>query len=252
MHQIDSTPMTPEFFEAWHAAASHLDSQGDGHLSWLRADPNPPLLEHLSFRMGNQIFFIRVVDADGRVEGPASEDGYRQLAEQADGHAFEMPMRRCLDGSWSPVLPDWGLRDPATGAPINPVALLSAERIPMSLFERHAFAVQVVRDYLTEQGFTVDSWVSHPEVDPAIFFEGASGSPEWVVVRHAAFPHREAPRPDNLTNIVAAVASYSRKGHFASVAIVSTQQRFDSTDEPAAPLIRGEGMHVRFTGLEPL
>lgn len=252
MFQIETTPMTAAFFEVWRAAASHLQSQADGHLNWLRADPNPPLLEHPSFRIGNQLFFVRVVDADGRVDGPGNEHGYREIAAHANGHAVEMPMRRRSDGSWEPLLADWGLRSASTGTSINPVALVTEKRIPMTAYECHDFAVQVVRDYLVNQGFKIGSWTSHPEVDPAIFFTGTSGTPEWVVVRHVTFPHREAPRPENLAKIAAGVAPFSRIGHFASVAIVSVNQPFASSDEPSVPLIRGDGMHVLFTGLESL
>jgi hypothetical protein len=41
----------------------------------------------------------------------------------------------------------------------------------------------------------------------------------------------------------------STTGHFASVAVVSVEQLFESSEVPV-PLWRGHGMHVRFTGLE--
>jgi hypothetical protein len=42
----------------------------------------------------------------------------------------------------------------------------------------------------------------------------------------------------------------SRIGHFASAAIVSANQPFQSEEEQPVPLWRGHAMHVRFTGLE--
>ncbi len=58
MYDVASEEMTPEFLECWRAAGAHLNRQvQDGIQSWIRAQPYPPFLEHLSFRLGNQLFF---------------------------------------------------------------------------------------------------------------------------------------------------------------------------------------------------
>lgn len=60
MHTVETHEMTPAFYEIWRAAGQHLNSQVEGGIrSWLRAHVSPPILEHLSFRLGNQLFFIR-------------------------------------------------------------------------------------------------------------------------------------------------------------------------------------------------
>ena len=114
----------------------------------------------------------------------------------------------------------------------------------------HDLAVQVVRDYLEKQGFELMSWQGNPEVDPSIWFVGKTKQPEWVVVRAAKFPANSATRPSNWQAIAAGCAKMSTTGHFASVAVVSVEQPFESGEEAPVPLWRGHGMHVRFTGLE--
>jgi hypothetical protein len=111
-------------------------------------------------------------------------------------------------------------------------------------------SVQVVRDDLRKEGFQLMSWQGNPEVDPSIWFIGESKKPEWVVVRSVKFPDTEADRPSNWQAIAASCSKLSSIGHFASVAIASVEQPFEASDEPPAPLWRGHGMHVRFTGLE--
>ena len=111
-------------------------------------------------------------------------------------------------------------------------------------------AVQVVRDYLEGQGFQLMSWQGNPEVDPSIWFVGRTKKPEWVVVRSAKFPANSAERPGNWAAIAASCVRMSTTGHFASVAVVSVDQPFQSSDEAPVPLWRGHGMHVRFSGLE--
>ncbi len=250
MIDIEMQEMSPAFFEAWQAAGQHLDRQLQGdHRSWLRSHPNPPFLEHLSFRIGNQLFFVRVEDEDRHVPGPGSVRGLLMVARGCGGHACLLPMRKVGAGGWSPAHPGWGLLDAATGQPLHPVERVSDERIEMTAWELQDFAVQVVRTQLQKEGFKLMSWQSNPDVDPAIWFVGASGGPEWVVVRAARYPANSAARPDNWQAIAASCARQSRIGHFASVAFASTAQPFQQAGEAAVPLWRGHGTHVNYAGL---
>ncbi len=64
------------------------------------------------------------------------------------------------------------------------------------------------------------------------------------------FPEKNAARPANWQDIANGCSRLSDAGHFASVAMVSVDQPFESADETAVPLWRGHGMHIRFIGLE--
>lgn len=82
MHDMDMHEVSDEFAACWQAAGRHLQSQThDGQLSWLKANLNPPFLEHLSFRMGNQLFYVRIDDVDGDVQGPGNPNGFRTIAD---------------------------------------------------------------------------------------------------------------------------------------------------------------------------
>lgn len=86
MHSIEMQEMTPDFMACWQAAGMHLNSQVDGGIhSWLRAHPYPPVLEHLSFRLGNQLFFVRIEDVSGNVEGPEVGKVYSRLQKDVKG-----------------------------------------------------------------------------------------------------------------------------------------------------------------------
>lgn len=205
----------------------------------------------ISFRLGNQLYFVRVDDVDGKVPGPGNPQGCVEAAKLANGRACLLPMRkRPVDGGWVAVFPGWGLLDAETRRPINPVELVTDQNIEMTVWELQDFAVQVVRSFLETQGFGLMSWQGNPEVDPSIWFIGKSDRPEWVVVRAAKFPANGADRPWNWQSIAAGCAKMSAIGHFASVAFVSARQPFASAEEAPVPLWRGHGMHVRFTGLE--
>ena len=251
MHEIEMHEMSEAFLPCWKAAGIHLSRQVDGGIqSWLRAHPYPPFLEHLSFRLGNQLFFIRVDDVDGKVNGPGNPHGFLTAARMANGRACILPMKKKLfGGAWVADMPGWGLLDAETRRPIDPVALVTDQKIEMSPWEVHDMAVQVVRNYLGNQGFELMSWQGNPEVDPSIWLIGKTKRPEWVVVRAAKFPANNAARPSNWQSISAGCAKLSTTGHFASVAVASNEQPFESSEEAPVPLWRGYALHVRFTGL---
>ena len=254
MNEIYMDEASPAFAKCWQAAGIHLEKQAGGKInSWIRANLEPPFLEHLSFRLGNQLFFIRVEDADEQLAAPGNPDGLFTISEGCKGHACVIPMKE-HNGEWRPLLPGWGLLDPVTQQIVNPPELITDENIEMTEWELHDFAVQIVRQSLEGEGKTLMSWQSNPGVDPAIWFSGENG-PEWVVVREVRYPERDAALPDNLQQVIDHCSKMSSLGHFASVAFVS----MDDPMDPMAlengnylPLYRGHGANIRYEGLKPL
>jgi hypothetical protein len=213
MHGIEMHEASDEFMRCWQAAGRHIQRQVQGRVSWLKANLNPPLLEHLSFRLGNQLFFVRLEDVEGRLEVPAGRQGLLAVAEGCKGHACVMPMQR-ERGEWIAARPGWGLIDLLTSKSIDPVSLVSDERIEMTDWEVQEFAVQIVRDHLAKHGRKLMSWQGNPAVDPSIWFVGDHG-PEWVVVRAARYPKKSAEPPTNWRAIAERCARTGKAGHFA-------------------------------------
>jgi hypothetical protein len=248
MYDIEMQGASQEFARCWKAAGLHIQRMAQGQVPWLKSNLHPPFLEHLSFRMGNQLFFIRLEDVESRLEVPGTRRGVMAIAEGCKGHACIMPMRR-RGGEWIADGRGWGLCDLRTGQAIDPVALISDELIEMTDWELQDFAVMVVKDELAKQGRTLMSWHGDPSVHPSIWFVGDHG-PEWVVVRAARYPEASAELPVNWRAIAERCASLGKQGHFASVGVVSAEDAFDPTGAvPATPLWRGHAMHVRFEGL---
>lgn len=68
--------VSAEFAQCWQVAGRHLQAQLQGsNQFWLKATLVPPFLEHLSFRLGNQLFFIRIEDAEGSLDVPGLRRG---------------------------------------------------------------------------------------------------------------------------------------------------------------------------------
>lgn len=246
MYDIEMQTASEAFAEAWRAAGRHIQGQGAGEISWLKGNLAPPFLEHMSFRLGNQLFFIRIEDASGTLEVPGSREGLRGIAVGCRGHALLLPMIEGA-GGWRPHLRGWGLVDPNTKKPVRPPDLVTRAKVEMTDWEMHDFAVQIVRGQLEKEGWEVISVQGSPHVEPAIWFVGDSG-PEWVVVRACRYPQKEPDMPGNWQAIAAHCAAMGKVGHFAPVSVASADEKFQTGGKPA-PLWRGEGMIVSYQGM---
>ena len=88
MHNIEMTEVSEDFARCWKAAGLQIQNQAQGTLqSWIRANLEPPFLEHLSFRLGNQLFYIQLEDVDGNLMVPGNLEGLLAIADGCAGHA---------------------------------------------------------------------------------------------------------------------------------------------------------------------
>lgn len=246
MHDIQMNKPSNEFARCWNAAGYHLQTQAGGRInSWLKATLSPPFLEHLSFRLGNQLFFIQIEDVDNQIDLPGNLDGLFYIADGCKSHACLLPMKKIND-EWRALLPGWGLQDARTRALLNPAELISDELIEITEWELQDFAVQVVRDALKEAGREIISTQGNPAVDPSIWFVGDHG-PEWVIVRGSRYPQKIAPKPDNFDTVVANCVKHSPRGNFASVSCANLDGQ---TEKDKGKIYRGHAIDIHYEGLE--
>ena len=254
MHDIEMHEPSAEFVKCWNAAGAHINRQvpDEEGVIWMRSHLMPPFLEHLSFALGNQLFFIRLEDVTGHMTVPGSRLGLLSIAKGCNGHPCLMPMKKLLaTGEWVPAESGWGLIDARTFQPLDPFRLVTNEPIELTDWELQDFAVQVVRTQLEADGYELMSWQGNPAVNPSLWFVGDSDGPEWVVVRAVRYPHQRAVRPMKWDSIAAGCAKLSTIGHFASVMFASPEQPLATDDEQPLPIWRGRGAEVRYDGLEP-
>lgn len=249
MYEVSQAPADARFHAAWQAAGQHLQRLGGDGISWLRADLNSRLAEHLSFRLGNQLIFVYLQVAGG-VQSPSSKQLFLTACKEATALAAVMPMEP-VGRTFQPAYGGWGLRDALTQAAIDPPSLVSDAKIEMSDWEVHDFAIQIVTSQIESAGNTVLSKQPSPHIDPSIWFKDRQG-PAFVVVRSGRFPLSDMPKPDNISEIAASCARLSRRGFFASVTAANAEQQTASSSRGSIPLFRGHGLIARFAGLEPL
>lgn len=246
---LDAAPMTAAFFEMWSAAGRHLDQWSDRGLTWLRAHPNPPYMEHLSFRFGNQLYFVRVVDAAGRIEGPGTLGGLRRVSLGNRGHGCLLPMIHSAN-EWTPLRLGWGLVSPGDGRPLNPEELATDAIIEMSPWEIHDLAVQVARQHLQDEGMEIITYDSDPEVEPAVWVRDRDGRPAWVIVRAACHPAPRPEPPEGWRQLAGQFGGTNYRGYFAPVGLANAEDPFHPAGKGALPLWRGHECRARLDRLE--
>lgn len=268
MYKIESARPSRPFLECLASAGEHLEQlcnkavREHGYFfRWLKAEPpQGPCLEHISFFLGNQVFFVRLYDVEQRHAFPGTPSGLARIAEGYAGHACIMPMRRTIIGQsderargrgapdfgifvpdvqkqWQPVRPGWGLVG-LDGEVVEPPALVTNERIAVTDWELHDFAVQIVRQQLQQEGKQILSWNGDPDVHPSLWFE-EGGLRAWVMVQANCFPESLPERPDpELERRIKASMPAEFPGYFAAVGFMGKPRVF-----------RSEGSMVNFRGL---
>ena len=258
-YEIPMRKPCPEFIDAYNAMGDHFNRfrrTMPESFSFLRMLPVPPMIDHLSFKIGNQIFFIYMDPLDNEVRPVSNLEAMIEFAEEAKAIPCLMPMERTNLG-WKPAIPDWGLVDARTGRSIHPPDLVTDELIEMSDWEFHDFAVQVVRETLLErEEVDITSYCSNPGIDPSVWFrDRETGEEGYVVVRAARYPNIEAAPPEDPEGLIEHCAFRTRNAFFASVGAANSEDPFDPNpleNGNFLPLYRGGGKLVRFEGLVPL
>ena len=245
MYDVGATQASEEFAQCWVAAGNHLSKISQGPLSWLKNQLTPPFAEHLSFRMGNQLFFIQLNDVDESISIPGNIEGLYRIAKECKGHPCIMPMLKRGD-LWAPEVGDWGLVDAYTKEIINPVSLVSDELIEMSDWELHDFGVQVVKNYIQDKlGIEEISSQGDPMVFPSLWFI-RNNKKEWVYLKVARYDD-EPPLIENYIDVIREhCAHLNGEGNYASVGFAHPEQG----DGEVMPLYRGHRTAIKFSGLE--
>ena len=256
MYSIETRGATEEFTECWIAAGKHLENQSS-KLRWLRAHLSLPFIEHQSFILGNQIFFIQIYDIDGLLETPNNNiSGLKNLAREANAIPCLLPMKK-VSNEWQPQGKNWCLVEPITNQPISPEKLITKEKIEMSDWEVQDLAVTEVKKKLEKNGKEIGSWNSYPDVNPSIWFSDETGT-QYVVVCSARHPQKEVSMPENIESMKEELQVYGvdhstfktvSVGYFVSAIVAEAGDPFDplaKTNGNFLPLIRGVLLHLRW------
>jgi hypothetical protein len=242
---LESLPLDEigkEFQALWTCAVGYIKRLGEGSLTWFKGNLYAPLFEHFSFRLGNQLFFVRLEDLEARLQVPSTLDSLFKIAEACNGRALIMPMRS-MGGIWLPTVPGWGLLDAKTRQPVNPKNLVTTDLIELTDWELHDMAVHGV--VLSLGGKKLHSYTNHPGISPSIWYEGESGR-EWIIVRYAKYPELDAPPPGNWEHICESCLERGCGNGFFAVVVFAEKNPFTGLPSENKSLYREGNILIRF------
>ena len=267
-YEIDRTEPSPKFLQARNVAGCALQEQfkklsdkveAPKDFRWVKTELTWPSFDHLTFAYGNRVFSV-LVDA---VEGGRSGIS-RQAMDRFLGASREHNLVPCVfpvkTETMTPASAGWNLFDAVELTPLDPGAFDMTGKIVMSEWELRNFAIQIVRNSITQDGTSeILSFTDALGVDPQVWFQDGSGNRAWVIVRHCPqITGDEWKQYVGLEKSNPQLAPYD--GHFAAVSLASSEpflhdlegniiplsERFTGNE----PLYRGDGFHIKFNGLK--
>lgn len=161
---------TDDFINCYAVVKEHLLLKSDNALVWQKSWPRAPFLEHLSFHLGNQKFFVMIADIDEELTVPENADGFVKAARLFNGIPCCIWVRKVSD-KWSIVGDDWGLYAPEgdewpVNGQFNPTDLLTEEKIPLNSAEIHYAAVRGLMSAYSDQ---FEGAIFNPQYDPHLW-----------------------------------------------------------------------------------
>ena len=90
---INSGEFTDDFIDCARFVNNFFSEKGKDVINFIRFATIPTPV-HTSFRIGNQLFFIHIVDLDDNMEQPGSIEGFISICERFQCLACLIPVRK--------------------------------------------------------------------------------------------------------------------------------------------------------------
>ena len=245
---IDSGEYTDDFIDCYRFASNFLFEKGQDVINFIPFSSFPTPV-HTSFRIGNQLFFIHIVDLDDNMETPGSIEGFISICEKFQCLACLLPVRKKIN-QWTIENLDWGLIDAKTGDIINPHNLVSDEKLVMSDYEIHQMGVEYVRDFILKKnlGYDIEGFIIDPDIRPSISFH--KGDKHCCVLVKVSYDPNPIVKKEEFQDVLEEMKSTypNTTVYFAGVHLFGQEQV--KKKDKSLPLYRGQGYIPNFSRLE--
>ena len=245
---IDNGEFTDDFIDCARFANKFLFEKGQDVINFIPFSSFPTPV-HTSFRIGNQLFFVHIVDLDDNMEPPGSIEGFINICERFQCLACLLPVRK-KNNKWTIENLDWGLIDAKTGDPINPHDLVTDEKLVMSDYEIHQMGIEYVRDYILDKnlGYDIAGFIIDPDIRPSISFY--KQDKHCCVLVKVSYGSNPIVKKEDFQDVLEEMKSTypDMTVYFAGVHIFG-QEQVNKKDH-SLPLYRGQGYYPNFSRLE--
>lgn len=269
-YEIDRAEPSPQFLEARNVAGVILQEQfkrlggkvdSPHDFRWVKAELTWPSFDHLTFAYGNRVFSV-LVDAVEAGRSSITRRAMDRFLEATTENRLEPCVFPVKTETMSPTSAGWNLFDAVELTPLDPEAFDMTAQTVMSEWELRNFAIQIVRDSITQEGSSkILSFTDVLGVNPQLWFQDPAGNRAWVIVRHCPqINGDECEAHVGLGKSNPQLMPYD--GYFGAVSLASSAAVLHDLDGNVvplserftgnAPLYRGDGFHVKFDGLKKI
>lgn len=249
-YPIDRPDASAIFLRARHIAGEYLEQQielhggfsytSSGYFKWIKAELTYPSFDNFTLAYKNKIFSIAIDIIDNDNKGTLPRSFRERLVLECKNHdlipcLFPIKMR-----DLSPLYRGWNLIAPFSHEYIDPILLASDELSLMSDWEKNNFAIQIVRNYLSQKKMKLLSFCGLLGIRPQIWFEDSENRKKWVYVKNSQYP--SLAKFDGF-DVPAAIKVFD--GFFAGVSFMAIEKKPPSDWK----MYRDKPVKVNFTGL---
>jgi len=247
-HFINHEEFSEDFISCANYVNDFFSAKGRDVIKFIHFASFPTPI-HTSFRIGNQLFFVHIVDVDKNIETPGTIEHFIDISERFQCVACLLPVSKTIN-SWNIENLDWGLIDAKTRKPVNPYSIVSNKKIVMSDNEIYAMGHEYIRTNIITKDHEcqVTGFIIDPEVYPSIFFNYKNNECCVLIkVSHGAFPYfKKLDFKDQLEKMK---SMFNNKTiYFAGAHLLGEEQL--KQNNKSLPFYRGQGYHPKFLGLE--
>ena len=169
-HFIYAQDFSEDFISCSNFIFDFFSTKGKDVIKFIHFSSFPTPI-HTSFRIGNQLFFVHIVDVDKNMETPGTIENFISISERFHCVGCLLPVRK-KNNTWTIENLDWGLINVKTKEHIHPFNIVSNKKIVMSDNEIYEMGHEYVRNNIITKNheYQVTGFIIDPEVYPSIFF----------------------------------------------------------------------------------
>ena len=246
-----------DYLEAFKTAGRHLqtcmDASDAASFGWIKMRPSKPAFADLVFTAGQRMYAVLLVSmaSQKKAEGGSGlsvqfdipREQHELLLQECERYRLEPVVFPLWLGIMQPLTTGWNLFSLNTMEPVTPGAEPDIPPVPMSEWELCNFCVGQVVKELEEKSLRIYACQDLPDIYPHIWFTDEDNRRAWV----AALP-TFGTEPERIPNEVKDLRHKLPNG----VAGYIARMGVSSAERPGAHPLRGEGLFVRYKGLEKL
>ena len=257
MRILDRPEPGRQFLEDRMRAGAHIEQNikkfyglaenENSDFRWIKTDLSYPSFDDFTFGYKSSIYSVlvqrvalnghsyKIQDTGGRID---------RLIHECRNNNLVPCIFPVLNENGRPMMPQsWNLINALTWKPADPMKQSSSELAEVSEWEFMNWAVQIVSDYLRNEGLKRLSYCDVLGITPQIWFEDEDGRECWIEVICAKYPNTGSEKHSDYSKWPTEVTSH--KGFRAEVS-------FANAETLSGKIYRTQGADVNFKGIKQI